>query len=226
MLININFDAFKKSILFSFLTGIYQADKFFNLIGPQPSLEIWLDKVLSKQGVNTTHVKEQAQFIPTHEALLISSNHPTGLMDGLLLLSAALNVRKDVKIVANDMLCNVDFLKKFIIPVHKDSGLNDLKTLLLVKRALKNGECVIVFPAGTVSHFQWRSLSIQDSPWNLSIQHLANKLKVKKINATIFLKNPAWFYFFASFSKHFRVLLLLRVFLANARYVDQPLKLT
>ena len=46
--------------------------------------------------------------IPAHGRLLVIANHPSGALDALALLDAIGKVRRDVRIVANDMLSALD----------------------------------------------------------------------------------------------------------------------
>jgi len=54
--------------------------------------------------------------IPSEGKLICVANHPLGALDGLSILKAIGTIRQDVKIVANDVLMNIDNLKDLFLP--------------------------------------------------------------------------------------------------------------
>jgi len=55
--------------------------------------------------------------IPATGRVVIVANHPLGALDGLSLLKLVGEVRRDVKIVANDMLMNFNAVDSLFLPV-------------------------------------------------------------------------------------------------------------
>jgi putative hemolysin len=162
-------------------------------------------------------IQAAASCIPTQGALLVTSNHPTGIFDGVVLLAALLSRRNDIRIVANEALSCIPVLAERVIPIRK-TGSGDRgnrHALVAIRRAWMLGECVIVFPAGTVAHWQWTSMQVADAPWNDSIQRFATKRGVPEYRARLSIKNPWWFHGCAAISRKARTALLLRAFLAN-----------
>jgi putative hemolysin len=49
--------------------------------------------------------------------LLVVANHPSGALDALALLHLVGSVRRDVRIVANDLLGQVEGLRELLLPV-------------------------------------------------------------------------------------------------------------
>ena len=60
--------------------------------------------------------------IPARGRLLVVANHPSGALDALALLHCVGRVRRDVRIVANDMLAMVDPLADLLLPVRVFGG--------------------------------------------------------------------------------------------------------
>ncbi|WP_260607952.1 lysophospholipid acyltransferase family protein [Xanthomonas cerealis] len=58
-----------------------------------------------------------AECIPARGRLLIVANHPSGALDALALLDCVGQVRRDVKIVANDFLWALEGLRELLLPV-------------------------------------------------------------------------------------------------------------
>ena len=57
------------------------------------------------------------QRIPARGRLLVVANHPSGALDALALLHCVGRVRRDVRIVANDLLSLVEALDGLLLPV-------------------------------------------------------------------------------------------------------------
>lgn len=89
--------------------------------------------------------------IPARGRLLIVANHPSGVLDALALLDLVGSVRRDVKIVANDLLGAIGNLDCLLLPVRILGGRPGAESLRAVEAALDDEQCVIVFPAGEVS---------------------------------------------------------------------------
>ncbi len=59
----------------------------------------------------------ERERIPTHGRVVIIANHPIGSLDGLALLNMVGGIRRDVKIVANGLLAELELLKRLLLPV-------------------------------------------------------------------------------------------------------------
>ena len=53
--------------------------------------------------------------------MVIVANHPIGSLDGLALIKLISGIRSDLKIIANQVLGNIEQLKNFVIPVDNSS---------------------------------------------------------------------------------------------------------
>jgi hypothetical protein len=89
--------------------------------------------------------------IPAEGRLVIIANHPIGSLDGLALLKLVSEVRKDVKIVANDILTQFDALRSLIIPLDNLGSTGALRSYKAALAALEREEAVIIFPAGDIA---------------------------------------------------------------------------
>ena len=199
------------------LLGLRTAEAYCKTLPIFDGLAACVDQVLLDHGLQISHIKEAARSIPQNGALLVTANHPTGLLDGTVLLCALLSRRNDIRIVANDLLCNIPVLGDRVIPIKKTiyGDSDGFSALMQVRRAWKRNECVVVFPAGTVAHWQWKSMAIADAPWTTSIQSFSAILKVPEYRALLAVKNPTWFHICAAFSRRARLAFLLRVFFSN-----------
>ena len=130
--------------------------------------------------------------IPAHGRLLVIANHPSGALDALALLDAIGKVRRDVRIVANDMLSALDNLDGLLLPVRILGGRPSADSLRAVDAALARGECVIVFPAGEVSRLGPRG--IRDTRWRRGFLRFARGCDAPVLPVRIQARNSALFY--------------------------------
>ena len=199
------------------LLGLRAAEAYCRKLPVFDGLAACVDRIIIDRGLLIDNIKEAARFIPEKGALLVTANHPTGILDGAVLLCALLSRRSDVSVVANDLLSKIPVLGDCVIPIKKidlhDAG--GYRALLKVRRAWKRNECVVVFPAGTVAHWQWKTMTISDASWTTGIQNFAASLNVAECRATITVGNPLWFHVCAAVSRKARLAFLLRAFLST-----------
>lgn len=208
------------------LLGLSAVEDYYRTLPTCEGLAACADRILFDQGIDVSQIHATARCIPERGALLVTSNHPTGILDGVLLLSALLSRRKDIRIVSNDILHAVPVLADRVIPIKKSSDLHrqNHHALLSIRRSWKRMECVIAFPAGTVAHWQWQEMRIADAPWTDGIQRFATKLDIPEYRSALAIKNPNWFHGCAAVSQKARTALLLRAFLGSTgSHPPQPL---
>ncbi len=130
--------------------------------------------------------------IPASGRLLIVANHPSGALDALALLDAIGRVRRDVKIVANDVLSLLEPLSGLLLPVRVFGGGAGAESLRAIDQALAAEQCVIVFPAGEVSRLGLRG--VRDSRWRQGFVRFARHSGAPVQPVRIVARNSALFY--------------------------------
>jgi putative hemolysin len=90
--------------------------------------------------------------IPKQGPLLVVANHPFGQIDGLVLGYILEKIRPDFKIVAWDIMNEIDYFKDKILPIsfknEYSSKRNNLRTLKQSIQNIKEGGVVAIFPSG------------------------------------------------------------------------------
>lgn len=108
--------------------------------------------------------------IPREGPLVVVANHPFGLLEGLLLARLLDKVRPDVRILANSVLGFVPEMNHRLILVDpfgsEASVYANGKGVRQVLSWLGQGGALLAFPAGEVSHFDFRTRAITDPRWN------------------------------------------------------------
>ncbi len=146
------------------------------------------------------------QKIPSEGKLLIVSNHPLGGLDGLVLLKLVSEVRRDVKIIVNDILLNINNLSDLFLPYDISNKSFQKENLSLIESALKREEAVIIFPAGEVSRLGIKG--IKDGIWHKGVIYFSRKLNVPVLPVLIKAKNSLIFYLVSLINKELSKYLL------------------
>jgi putative hemolysin len=121
---------------------------------------------------------EHLQAVPATGGLLLVANHPFGVVDGLTLGHLGMQLRGNVRILTNSLLCRVPEVDPYLLPVDF-SGTPEARRLTAETRRqaaalLAAGKVVAVFPAGGVStaNKPLRGRAV-DAPWHPFIGRLA-----------------------------------------------------
>lgn len=154
---------------------------------------------------------DRLQHLP-EGAFITVSNHPYGGLDGIMLIHMMASIRPDYKIMVNQILTlieamNVNFIS--VKPRIGDNPLNPSASFSGVKEALlhlREGHPMGFFPAGGVSFFDFKTMSIHDREWQASILKLIHKAAVPVIPIRFFDGNSPFFYFLGIFSWKIRSL--------------------
>lgn len=157
--------------------------------------------------------------IPASGRLLIVANHPSGALDALALLDAIGRVRRDVKIVANDMLSMLEPLSGLLLPVRVFGGRASPESLRAIDRALAAEQCVIVFPAGEVSRLGLRG--VRDRRWRQGFVRFARDSGAPVQPVRIVARNSMLFYGASALYKPAATALLAReMFARSTRHIE------
>ncbi|WP_151671891.1 lysophospholipid acyltransferase family protein [Nitrincola schmidtii] len=150
------------------------------------------DKVLEHFSISYLVAAREKENIPTEGRVIIVSNHPLGTLDGLVLLKLVGEVRRDIKIIANDLLWQFEPLRPLLLPVDNLTQSGYRKTVREVTDCLQQEKAVIIFPAGEVSRAT--PSGIKDGPWQSGFVHFARKTNSPILPIHINSKNSALFY--------------------------------
>jgi putative hemolysin len=156
--------------------------------------------------------------LPRSGPLIVAANHPTGALDGLVLIEAVRQVRGDVRALANHLLARIPDLHTSCFFVDPFGGAHAAAQSRAGLRAahlwLRRGGALVMFPAGEVA---WRE-TVQagtplDSPWGPTIGRLALATGAQVVPAFLEGENSRAFYAAGRIHPALRTLLLAREFL-------------
>ncbi len=201
------------SILYKMLKTISHEDEINLFIESNQHLRgfSFLDKVLEHFNFSYRVSNHSINRIPSEGRLIIIANHPIGSLDGLALLKLISSIRNDVRIVANDILNQIEPLKSLFLPIDnmslEESQLklhkNNYKAMLA---CLAKEEALIIFPAGEVSRITPKG--VKDGKWKKGFLKLAKKMNTPILPVLIQAKNSALFYGLSTVYKPFGTMLL------------------
>lgn len=128
------------------------------------------EKFMTALRIHLRYRPESLAEVPATGPLVVTSNHPYGGLDGIILLALLNRIRPDVKFMAAAMLAKVPELQDGIIPINFEKtpeGANDRKQAFAQAMAhVAQGGALIVFPAGAVAQAGWMGLGkAVDSVW-------------------------------------------------------------
>jgi putative hemolysin len=143
----------------------------------------FVKQALSVLSIRHTIQREDLKAVPADGPTVVIANHPFGGIDGIVLASILLTVRRDVKILANYFIGRIPEMRPLMFmvdPFGRKSAVGQNSRML--KEAfgwVKNGGLLLVFPAGEVSHFRWKTKKIEDPEWNETVARIIRRTQAK-----------------------------------------------
>ncbi len=157
---------------------------------------------------------EGLSHLPRSGPCIIVANHPTGLADGLAVHQAIRERRPDHIFLANaDALRVIPKGDDIIIPVEwvldKRTVSKTRETLIAMRRAIRAGQCIVIFPSGRLARAGWSGI-LREQPWESSAAMVARKYEVPVVPLRVQARNSALFYFFHRVNAELRDITLFR----------------
>lgn len=184
----------------------------FEAMGVPHGQAFW-KQALDVMGIELKTPQEQIDRIPKDGPLIITSNHPHGLVDGMVLAELIGRVRTDYKILTRSLLTGITEIDQFMIPVpfpHEEDALE--KNLVMRKDAmnhLKGGGVVILFPSGVVGASKTVFGPVVEEQWNPFTAKMIQRSQAKVLPVYFPGGNSRWYQVANQISPTLRQSLLL-----------------
>lgn len=155
---------------------------------------------------------------PAEARPVFVANHPTGGLDGLLMLSWLIRHYSSVKMIVTDLLEHIPQLRPFIIPVDLYNYSRNSADAL--HKAFAGDEVLLLFPAGRTGR-KYNGV-VRDAPWNKMPVRLARQYHRTIVPVYIDSSNSrkfnavAWLRRMAGISLNLEMMLLVREFFKPA----------
>lgn len=126
----------------------------FEAMGVPHGQRFWA-QALEVMGIDIETPAEEIARIPREGPLVVTANHPHGLVDGMVMAELIGRVRTDYKILTRSLLTGVAEIDQFMLPVpfaHDPDALS--KNIEMRQRAMRHladGGVIALFPAGVVA---------------------------------------------------------------------------
>lgn len=187
----------------------------------------FLVRALDELAVGFKVSSDDLRNIPREGPLLIVSNHPFGVVEGLVLARILLELRPDVKILANHLLATIPEMRPLLIELDpfggKGSAARNIAGLRASLSWLKKGGALIAFPAGEVSSLALKKRMVADPPWQRGVAAIARKAGVPVLPVFFQGRNSNWFQAAGLVHPRLRTLLIPR---ENLGHCGQELSLS
>ncbi|MBS0590863.1 MAG: lysophospholipid acyltransferase family protein [Proteobacteria bacterium] len=179
----------------------------------------FIERVLEKfdVGYRLSHVEREN--IPVQGRVVLVANHPLGAFDALALLHLVGSVRRDVRVLGNDVLAQFPQLDSLLLPINVFGGAGaSTARLREAYRALELEQALIVFPAGEVSRIC--PIGVRDRRWSTGFVRMARRTGSPVLPVHIAAHNSPTFYGVSMLAKPLSSLLLAREMLAPQAQLD------
>jgi len=197
-----------KKSLFKIAQKIVHEDTINHFLEENKHLEgfEFVEAVLDYFKFDFSYSSNDIENIPSSGRVVIVSNHPLGALDALCLLKLISKVRKDVKIVANDFLADIESMDSLFIKIDNYKSKQSKEAINEVYKALENEEVVVMFPAGAVSRIS--PTGVKDGIWQKGFLKFAKKTNSPILPILVDAKNSKLFYTLSILNKTFSTILL------------------
>lgn len=139
------------------ILGFNRVNKIYSKVsscdGPEFSRAI-----LDHLRISVDCLETELESIPKEGPLILTSNHPFGGIEGLILFYKISQVRPDIKLLSNFILDKIPNLRDYMFSVNPFTDNKSIKSSSIagLKGAFKHvteGGCLLLFPAGEVSTY-------------------------------------------------------------------------
>lgn len=141
--------------------------------------------LLEKLDIRIQAASADLDKIPVTGPVVAVSNHPFGILDGVVLSDLVRRVRPDVRILTNPALACLPELAShciFVDPFDRpECRLANGRALKQAIGHLRHGGMLLIFPAGEVAHFHWKTPGIRDPEWNPTAARLIRMTGAKAL---------------------------------------------
>jgi putative hemolysin len=163
--------------------------------------------------------------IPTTGPLVLISNHPYGILDGLMLGHMLDARRSEFRLLANAVFRRAEALDRVLLPIDFAESKAALQTNLTSRKTaldlLARGGAIGVFPGGTVSTSAKPFSQPMDPSWRNFTAKMITKSKATVVPVYFAGHNSRLFQLASHLHSNLRLALLLKEFKAR---IDEPVR--
>ena len=138
------------------LSGRIRLQKLYDDMRSRPlTIRTLWQEALNKLNISLHYINQNEVSLPATGPVVFIANHPFGIVDGLAFCHIVANKRPDFQIPTNSVLCTIESLKNYLLPVNFADSKEALRTNIETKKrateTLKAGGAIAIFPGGGIS---------------------------------------------------------------------------
>jgi len=184
------------------------------------------DVVARRYGLSLEVVSGALSNIPAEGPVVVISNHPYGILDGLMMGKIMSTARAEFRIMAHKVFSKADEISDSILPINFDGTREamamNLKTRKDALNYLIGGGAVAVFPGGSVSSPQRMFSRPMDPEWGTFSSKMIQRSKATVVPVFFEGFNSRRFHMAGRMSRTLRTALLVNEF---KRRINKPVKI-
>lgn len=184
------------------------------------------DVVTQRYGLSLEVTSGSLANIPATGPVVVISNHPYGILDGLMMGKILSTARDDFKIMAHKVFSKADEISESILPISFDGTKEALSMNLNTRKdALKyinSGGAVGIFPGGSVSSPQRMFGRPMDPAWRTFSAKMISRSNAAVVPVFFEGFNSRRFHVAGRMSRTLRTALLVNEF---KRRINKPVKI-
>lgn len=187
----------------------------------------FVERVIEHLGVELIYDKHKLQKLLCNKQIIVISNHPFGIIDGLALIKIFNSFNNNFKIVIHSalkLIKPISSISIFVSPIkNKKAHKYKFRDTKKVLNHIKNGGSLILFPAGRVAKFDVKKFQIIDVNWDDSCLRILSKSNSIILPVFISGRNSIIFHVMNFFSENLGFLFVMRETLSKN---NRKLKIT
>jgi putative hemolysin len=188
--------------------------------------DFW-DVIVARYGLELEIIAGALENIPASGPVVVVSNHPYGILDGLI-LGRIMSQRRDgdFRVLAHEIFRRAPDLKRVILPISfdttKEAAKLNLETRAAAVKYLSGGGAIAVFPGGTVSTSATPFSAPLDPGWRTFTAKMISKSGATVVPIFFEGRNSRLFQLASHIHANLRTGLLIREF---RKRVNKPVRI-
>ncbi|MCU0724609.1 MAG: lysophospholipid acyltransferase family protein [Planctomycetes bacterium] len=157
--------------------------------------------------------------IPAAGPVVLTANHPSGMLEGLILFDIMARRRSDGRMLSNSLLTLIPELRDAVIAVDPYGGAEsrraNLAPLREAVRWVRRGGLLGTFPSGDVARLRLPGVRVGEEPWSPTIARLTQRAGATVVPVHFQCANGPLFHLLGLLHPRLRTAMLLRELLAK-----------
>jgi len=182
--------------------------------------------MVERYGLSLDVVGGSLDNIPKDGPLILISNHPYGILDGMMMGYILSHLRQDFRILAHRVFRKAKELDRIVLPISFDETKEALKQNIETRKAslkfLSEGGAIGIFPGGTVATSKTPFSQPLDPAWRTFTAKMIMKSKATVVPIYFDGHNSRLFQVMSHLHYTLRMAFLINEFRAR---VDEPVRL-